>query len=293
VPNLPIPPLLRAMRPQQWVKNLFVLAPIVFAHRLGDRALVGRALLLLAAFCAGASAIYLWNDVRDRQADRHHPLKQKRPIASGAVSVTLATTVAVVLAAAALGAGAALGRAVMALVLAFLLLNALYTAWLKHVVILDVMVIAVGYLLRVEAGAAAVHVAVSSWLLLCTLFVAVFLGFSKRRHELLLLADRAADQRRVLSHYSPTFLDQMISVVTASTVICYALYAMADESVAKHGRGLVYSVPFVLFGVFRYLYLCYQRPGHANPTEDVLTDPPFLVNFALWALLVLAVLYVL
>ena len=153
------------------------------------------------------------------------------------------------------------------------------------------MVLAVGYLLRVEAGAAAVDVAVSTWLLLCTLFVAVFLGFSKRRHELLLLADRAADQRRVLSHYSPAFLDQMISVVTASTVICYALYAMADESVAKHGRGLVYTVPLVLFGVFRYLYLTYQRPGHANPTEEVLTDPPFLVNFALWAALVLAVLY--
>jgi 4-hydroxybenzoate polyprenyltransferase len=289
--KIPMPPLLRAMRPQQWVKNLFVLAPVVFAHRLGDTALVGRALLALAAFCAGASAIYLWNDVRDREADRHHPLKQKRPIASGAVSAGTATTVAVVLAAAALVAGAALGRRALALMLAFLLLNALYTAWLKHVVILDVMVLAVGYLLRVEAGAAAVEVAVSTWLLLCTLFVAVFLGFSKRRHELVLLADRASDQRRVLSHYSPVFLDQMISVVTASTVICYALYAMADESVAKHGRGIVYTVPLVLFGIFRYLYLTYQRPGRANPTEEVLTDPPFLLNFALWAALVLAVLY--
>jgi hypothetical protein len=134
-------------------------------------------------------------------------------------------------------------------------------------------------------------VSVSSWLLLCTLFVALFLGFSKRRHELLLLADRAHHQRRVLTHYSPAFLDQMINVVTASTVLCYALYAMAEESVAKHGRGLVYTVPFVLFGVFRYLYLVYQRPGHANPTEEVLTDPPFLVNVGLWAIVVLGVLY--
>src|SRR6185436_4962152 len=220
-----------------------------------------------------------------------HPLKQKRPIASGAVSVATAMVVAAVLAAAALAAGAALGRRALLLVLAFLVLNALYTAWLKHVVILDVMVLAIGYLLRVEAGAAAVDVAVSTWLLLCTLFVAVFLGFSKRRHELLLLADRASDQRRVLSHYSPVFLDQMISVVTASTVICYALYAMADESVQKHGRGIVYTVPLVLFGVFRYLYLTYQRPGHANPTEEVLTDPPFLLNVALWAVVVLGVLY--
>ena len=287
-----MPPLLRAMRPQQWVKNLFVLAPVVFAHRLADPALLSRALLALAAFCAGSSSIYLLNDVRDREADRNHPLKQKRPIAAGAVSVATAVVVALLLAAGALAAAAALGRTTLALLLAFLLLNTLYTLHLKHVVILDVMVLAIGYLLRVEAGAAAVGVAVSTWLLLCTLFVAVFLGFSKRRHELLLLADRAPDQRRVLSHYSPVFLDQMISVVTASTVICYALYAMAEESVAKHGRGLVYSVPFVLFGIFRYLYLCYQRPGHANPTEEVLTDAPFLVNFALWALLVLAVLYV-
>lgn len=287
-----MPPLLRAMRPQQWVKNLFVLAPVVFAHRLGDPALLGRALLAFAAFCAGSSAIYLLNDVRDREADRHHPLKRQRPIASGAVSVGVAVVTALVLAAAGLAAGAALGRLALALLLAFLLLNTLYTLHLKHVVILDVMVLAIGYLLRVEAGAAAVGVAVSTWLLLCTLFVAVFLGFSKRRHELLLLADRAADQRRVLSHYSPAFLDQMISVVTASTVICYALYAMADESVAKHGRGLVYTVPFVLFGVFRYLYLTYQRPGHANPTEEVLTDPPFLVNVAIWAAVVLTVLYV-
>ncbi|HXT21643.1 MAG TPA: decaprenyl-phosphate phosphoribosyltransferase [Thermoanaerobaculia bacterium] len=285
------PALLRAMRPQQWVKNLFVLAPVVFAHRLLDPALVGRALLALAAFCAGASSIYLLNDVRDREADRNHPLKQKRPIASGELSVATAVAAAVVLAAAALAGGAALGRTTLALLLAFLLLNTLYTLHLKHVVILDVMVLAIGYLLRVEAGAAAIGVAVSTWLLLCTLFVAVFLGFSKRRHELLLLADRAADQRRVLSHYSPAFLDQMISVVTASTVICYALYAMADESVKKHGRGLVYTVPFVLFGVFRYLYLTYQRPGHANPTEEVLTDLPFLVNVGLWAAVVLGVLY--
>ena len=287
-----MPALLRAMRPQQWVKNFFVLAPVVFAHRLGEPALVARALLALAAFCAGSSAIYLLNDVRDREADRHHPLKRQRAVASGAVSAGVAVTTALVLTVAALFAGAALGRLALALLLAFLLLNALYTLSLKHVVILDVMVLAIGYLLRVEAGAAAVGVAVSTWLLLCTLFVAVFLGFSKRRHELLLMADRASDQRRVLSHYSPVFLDQMISVVTASTVICYALYAMADESVAKHGRGLVYTVPFVLFGVFRYLYLTYQRPGHANPTEEVLTDPPFLVNFALWAAVVLGVLYV-
>ncbi|HEV8629811.1 MAG TPA: decaprenyl-phosphate phosphoribosyltransferase [Thermoanaerobaculia bacterium] len=286
-----MPALLRAMRPQQWVKNLFVLAPVVFAHRLADHAALGHALLALAAFCAGSSAVYLLNDVRDREADRHHPLKRQRPIASGALGVGAAAAVAAALTVAALAGAAALGRLPLALLLAFLLLNALYSWYLKHLVIVDVMVLAIGYVLRIEAGAAAVGVAVSSWLLLCTIFVALVLGFSKRRHELLLLADRAADQRRVLSQYSPAFLDQMINVVTASTVLSYALYAISDESVHKHGRGLLYTVPMVLFGVFRYLYLMYQRPGHANPTEDVLSDPPFLVNVGLWSAVVLWVLY--
>jgi 4-hydroxybenzoate polyprenyltransferase len=286
-----MPALLRAMRPQQWVKNLFVLAPVVFAHRLATEGALGRALVALAAFCCASSAIYLLNDVRDREADSHHPLKRNRAIASGQLSVAAAMVAAALLAAAAVALGATLGRLTLALLLAFVLLNGLYTWHLKHLVIFDVMVLAVGYLLRVEAGGAAVGVSVSSWLLLCTLFVSLFLGFSKRRHELLLLAERAPDQRPVLSQYSPAFLDQMISVVPASTVICYALYASAEESVAKHGRGLLYTVPFVLFGVFRYLYLVYQRPGHANPTEEVLTDVPFLVNFALWSAVVLAVLY--
>jgi 4-hydroxybenzoate polyprenyltransferase len=287
-----LPPLLRALRPQQWVKNLFVLAPAVFAHRLTDRAALLASLLAFAAFCAAASAVYLVNDVRDREADRNHPLKRHRPIASGAVPPALALAVAAALAAAALASIPALGRLYGAILLAYLALSLLYSWRLKHMVILDVMVLSLGYVLRVEAGAAAIDVAVSSWLLLCTIFVALFLAFSKRRHELVLMAERASDQRRVLSQYSPAFLDQMINVVTASTVLSYALYAVAEESVAKHGRGLLYTVPLVLFGVFRYLYLVYQQPGHANPTEEVLTDGPFLVNVALWGAAVLWVVYV-
>jgi 4-hydroxybenzoate polyprenyltransferase len=281
----------RAMRPHQWVKNLFVLAPVVFAHQLGAPAAIGRGLLAFAVFCAAASAIYLANDLRDREADRHHPFKRDRPLASGALSAPAALTAAAALAAGAVLAGAWLGRTFSALLLAYLALSLLYSWRLKHVVILDVMVLASGYLLRVEAGAAAVAVDVSSWLLLCTLFVALFLAFAKRRHELLLLAERAADQRRVLTQYSPAFLDQMINVVTASSVLSYALYAMAEESVRKHGRGLLYTLPLVLFGVFRYLYLVYQRPGHGDPTREVLADAPFLVNLALWGGAVLWVLY--
>ena len=287
-----LPPLLRALRPQQWVKNLFVLAPAVFAHRIGEPAAQLASLLAFAAFCAAASAIYLINDVRDREADRNHPLKRHRPIAAGTLSPATALAVALALAAAALASTVALGRLYGAVLVAYIVISLLYSWRLKHLVIVDVMALALGYVLRVEAGAAAIGVAASSWLLLCTIFVALFLGFSKRRHELLLLTDRAADQRRVLTQYSPAFLDQMINVVTASTVLSYALYAVAEESVAKHGRGLLYTVPFVLYGVFRYLFLVYQQPGRANPTEEVLTDVPFLVNVALWGAAVMWVLYV-
>jgi 4-hydroxybenzoate polyprenyltransferase len=289
---MPAPPLLRALRPQQWVKNLFVLAPLVFAHQLSEPDLVLRAVVVFAAFCAAASAVYLVNDLRDREADRNHPLKRHRPIATGLVSPAVALAATCVLVALALATTWWLGRVYAAALLAYLVLSFLYSLALKHMVIVDVMALAMGYVLRVEAGAAAVGVGVSSWLLLCTIFVALFLGFSKRRHELMLLSDRAADQRRVLTHYSAAFLDQMINVVTASTVLAYSLYAVADESVAKHGRGLLYTVPFVLYGVFRYLYLMYQRPGHANPTEEVLTDAPFLVNVVLWSAAVVWVLYV-
>jgi 4-hydroxybenzoate polyprenyltransferase len=284
--------LFRAMRPHQWVKNFFVLAPLVFAHRLAEPALVGRALAAFAAFCAAASAIYLVNDVRDREADRNHPAKQNRPLATGALLPAPAVAAAVALGLAALAAGLYLGPLFTAILLGYLAMSLLYSWRLKHVVILDVMVLALGYLLRVEAGAAAVGVGVSSWLLLCTLFVALFLAFAKRRHELVMLAGRAADQRRVLSQYSPAFLDQLINVVTASSVLSYALYAMAEESVRKHGRGLVYTVPLVLFGVFRYLYLVYQRPGHGDPTREVLSDAPFLLNLGVWGAAVLWILYV-
>ena len=171
-------------------------------------------------------------------------------------------------------------------------LNVLYSAGLKHVVILDVMIVALGFVLRVLAGGFAVGVELSSWLLLCTIFLALFLAFSKRRHELVLLAEDAAGQRRVLADYSPAFLDQMINVVTAASVVSYALYAVSPETAARHhSEWLVYTVPLVLFGIFRYLYLIYQAPGRRNPTEAILTDLPFLVNLALWGLAVLWIVY--
>ncbi len=287
-----IRPLLRALRPVQWVKNVFVLAPMVFAERLGEPAVLGQAAVAFAAFCLASSAVYLFNDLRDLENDRRHPLKRHRPIASGALPVPAAWTAAVALAAGALAAGLGFGVAFTALVAIYLAVNLLYSSGLKHVVILDVMAVASGYVIRVLAGAEAVGVEVSKWLLLCTIFLALFLIFSKRRHELVLLAGEAAEHRAVLSHYSPAFLDQLINVVTASTVVSYALYAVDADTVAKFGSDrLVYTLPMVLFGVFRYLYLIYQRHEKRNPTETVLRDLPSVVNVLLWAAAVIWIVY--
>lgn len=284
--------LLRTMRPHQWVKNLFVLTPAVFSGRIFETATATTAGLAFAVFCAAASAVYLANDIRDRDEDRRHPLKSRRPIASGTLPIPVATTAALVLVALAIFGAWRLG-APFAVVLGIYLGNNLaYTFGLKRVVILDVLLVALGFLLRVEAGGLAVDVEVSSWLLLCTLFLALFLVLSKRRHEVVLLADRAADQRQVLAQYSPAMLDQMISVATGATLVSYSLYAADPATVARFGtRGLLATVPLVLYGILRYLWLVYQRDDERAPTEALLTDLPFLVNLVLWGLAVVAIVY--
>jgi len=285
-------PLIRSLRPAQWAKNLFVLAPLVFAQRLLDVREATAAFLAFAAFCMISSTVYLINDLRDREEDRKHPLKRRRPIASGALPVPVALVSASVLGVGALGLAFSLNLATGGFTVTYLALNLLYSFGVKHVVILDVMALSLGFVLRVLAGGAAIRVEVSGWLILCTVFLALFLAFSKRRHELILLTDSAAEQRRVLSHYSPTFLDQMINVVTASSVVSYALYAISEDTVERYGtEALIYTELFVLFGIFRYLYLIYQRPEKRNPTEAILRDPPFLINMALWGLTVLAIVY--
>ena len=287
-----IRPLLRALRPVQWVKNVFVLAPIVFAEQLGEAEVSARAMLAFAAFCLASSAVYLFNDLQDREEDRRHPLKRHRPIASGALSVPVAVAADLVLAAAALAIALTFGGVFATLLAVYLAINLLYSSGLKHIVILDVMAVSSGYVIRVLAGAEAIDVEVSRWLLLCTIFLALFLIFSKRRHELVLLADEAAGHRAVLDHYSPAFLDQMINVVTASTVVSYALYAVDSSTVAKFGSDrLVYTLPMVLFGIFRYLYLIYQRHEKRNPTEEVLRDLPSVINVVLWGVVVIWIVY--
>lgn len=287
-----MPPLLRSLRPAQWAKNLFVLAPLVFGHGLLSATALLRGIGAFVAFCAASSLVYLVNDIRDREEDRRHPLKRHRPIAAGTLSVPAALTAAAVLLGAAAVLAVWLGPEFSLILGVYLVLNLFYTFGFKRVVILDVMTLSMGFVLRVLGGGAAVGVAVSSWLLLCTIFLALFLAFSKRRHELILLEGSAAEQRAVLSQYSPGFLDQMINVVTASTVIAYALYAISPETEEKYDtRYLVYTVPLVLFGIFRYLYLTYQETDRRNPTEAILTDLPSVINVVVWALAVLWIVY--
>ncbi len=287
-----IRPLLKSLRPGQWPKNVFVLAPLVFGGLLLNTQVTLRAFLALVAFCCASSAVYLINDIRDREEDRRHPLKRLRPIAAGTLKVPAAAAAVVVLVGAAGLLSVRLGRPFALVLAVYLVLNVLYTLWLKHMVILDVMTIAISFVLRVEAGSTATGIEISRWLLLCTIFLALFLAFSKRRHEITLLAHEASGQRPVLDHYSPAFLDQMINVVTASSVVSYALYCVAPETVEKyHTQDLVFTIPLVLYGIFRYLYLMYQRPGERNPTEAILRDPPFLINILLWGLVVVWIVY--
>ena len=284
--------LVRALRPGHWVKNVFVLAALVFAQKLGDLQAVLTGLGGFAVFCLLSSAVYLINDIADREEDRLHPIKRERPVASGLVPVWAAGVVALALATLALGGAMGLGLAFTGVACSYLLLNLAYSVALKRVVILDVMLVAAGFLLRAWAGAVLLDVAMSHWLVLCTGLIALFLGFVKRRQEMV-GAQEAHTARPILREYSLPFLDQMIAVVTSSTVLAYALYAFSSEVAEKLDTPyLGFTIPFVLFGIFRYLYLVHQRGEGDNPTELVLSDRPFVVNVLLWASAVVLALYV-
>jgi 4-hydroxybenzoate polyprenyltransferase len=283
-----------SFRPQQWFKNVFVFAALVFAQRLRDAGSVGRATLGFVIFCALSSAVYLVNDIRDREQDRQHPEKSRRPIASGAVSPVLAGSVAASLIILALAAGALLGAGFSLVAAAYLTQALAYCFGLKRIVILDVMIVAAGYTLRAVAGAEAIDVAISNWLLICTSLLALFLGFCKRRQELTSLVDRGVSHRAVLARYSEQFLDQMIAVVTASTLISYLLYSFSGEIAQKlHTDKLALTTPFVLYGIFRYFYLVHLEGGGGHPARDLLGDRPLVVNFLLYAATVVIILYVL
>jgi 4-hydroxybenzoate polyprenyltransferase len=281
-----------SIRPAQWTKNLVVFAGLIFGDKLLDPTAVLRALGAFVVFCAVSSAIYLVNDVVDRDADRRHPVKARRPVASGALGVGRALAAAAALAAAGFAGAAALGGRFALVVGLYAALLAAYSGPLKHIVIIDVLTIAVGFVLRAVGGTVVVGVPASPWLLVVTILLALFLALSKRRHELVLLAGEASDHRRILGEYSPYLLDQMIAVVTSSTILAYAFYTISPETVAKFGTDrLGLTLPFPLYGIFRYLYLVHRREGGGSPAETLLTDRPLLVCVALWALAVVALIY--
>jgi 4-hydroxybenzoate polyprenyltransferase len=283
-PERPVPLLLlEELRPKQWTKNLVVLAPLLFARSVfqGDSAL--KALVACASFCLLASAIYLLNDWVDRDKDRLHPEKKNRPIASGAMSGPTALIGLVLCLLAGGGLALWVGPAFAMVGLAYVSLQILYSALLKRLVILDVVVIAMGFVLRVLGGGVAIGVPVSNWLYLCTLLLAIFLGFAKRRHELALLYEEASSHRANLSEYSLPMLDQMISVVAASCILAYALYTVAPRTLEHVGSDrLKYTVPFVIYGIFRYLFLIHKRGAGGSPERVLLSDPATWVDIVLF-----------
>jgi 4-hydroxybenzoate polyprenyltransferase len=281
-----------SLRPHQWTKNLVVFAALALSKHLFEPGPLGQALLAFVVFCGLSGTVYLLNDVADLERDRLHPRKRLRPIASGSLSPRAAVLLAMGLGLACLGLSALLGAAFAACAVLYLALNVLYSFRLKEVVILDVLSISLGFVLRAVAGAVAIAVPISDWLLVCTLLLALFLALAKRRHELVTLATSATSHRKTLAEYSPYLLDQMISVVTASCLTAYAFYTMAPDTVQKYRTDrLAWTIPFVLYGIFRYLYLVHQKEKGGSPTDILVTDRPLLIDVALWALTIVVIVY--
>lgn len=275
--------LVEAVRPTNWVKNLFVLAALGFTPEKWDATRIGQAALAFATFCLASGSIYIWNDWCDRERDRQHPHKKLRPIASGRLNPHLALTSSVVLVGVALACAAILGTPFLLVIAGYIVLQLLYSLYLKHMVILDVMALATGFLLRVLGGGAAVNIQVSSWLLVTTSMLALFLGFTKRRQELRQLQENSANHRTVLEEYNVEFIDQMNAVLAGACIVCYALYTVAPETTSKfHTHALIATLPFVMYGLLRYLNLIHVRDLGDNPTEVVLRDRPLQVCIVLW-----------
>jgi 4-hydroxybenzoate polyprenyltransferase len=296
VPGTPRPPvaasLFLALRPAQWTKNLIVFAALIFGQRLLDAGSVLRAVVAFTAFCALSGVVYLVNDIVDRDADREHPLKRRRPIAAGDLAVGTARVAAALLLTLALAAAVWLGVPFLLHAAGYVALQLAYSLVLKRQVILDVLSIALGFVIRASAGGAAVQVPVSQWLLVCTILLALFLALAKRRHEITLLGDDAARHRAILGEYTPYLVDQMISVVSASTIMGYAFYTVSSDTVERFGTSwLGLTLPFPLYGIFRYLYLVHRRSQGGSPTELLLADRPLLLCVALWGATTIALIY--
>lgn len=284
--------LLVEMRPQEWAKNLLVFSGVIFSKSLTDPHNILLSLLGFPVFCAASSAIYLFNDLCDIRADREHPVKCLRPLASGSLNINVARAgMAALFAIAAMGS-LALSHAFAVIIAIYIAACLAYSLKLKHVVILDVVIIATGFVLRAISGAVLIDVEVSEWLILCTSMVALLVGFGKRRHELALLQGAAGNHRSSLNDYSIEFLDSIMAICSGAALITYALYTRADETVARVGsHGMLITIPFVVYGIFRYLFLIHRRGEGGDPVQILFRDRATLLNLTLWILTVAAVIY--
>jgi 4-hydroxybenzoate polyprenyltransferase len=283
--------LLRLMRPHQWVKNLFVFVGLLFGHAWQDANIVSNVLLAFAAFCLVSSAIYVLNDIVDVEQDRLHPKKRLRPLAAGQVGIPSAFFLVGLLGVLGFVLAYSASVAVLVIVVVYALMNVAYSLRLKHVVILDVFIIAGGFMLRILAGTLGVGIPPSQWLLLCGLMLTLFLGFTKRRAEIIALSENKAHHRKVLEHYSPVLLDEMIGITAAGLIMSYSLYTMNPDTIRIHGTAnLIYTVPFVMYGVFRYIYLLHHQNRGSDTADDLLRDPHMLLVVAAWVVTTLVLL---
>ena len=277
--------LVRLMRPHQWIKNGFLFIGVVFGHGWSDAGLVAEALVLFAAFCLASSAVYILNDIADRDADRLHPHKRERPLARGEIGVGAPIALCIALALVGLALAAAVSLLALLIAAAYVVLNIGYSAGLKHVVILDVFMIAAGFMLRILAGTAGIGIPPSNWLLLCGLMLTLFLGFCKRRAELLAVTGLAnsGGHRIALDGYSMSLLDCLIAVSVACAALGYALYTVDPQTIAVHGTDRLFlTFPFVLYGLFRYLHVVYTKGGGGDPAWEMLRNPQLIAATAGW-----------
>jgi len=279
-----VPAFIELARLQQWAKNSFVLTGLLFGHAWQDPPLIAAAVVATVAFCLASSAVYAFNDAADAARDRRHPLKRARPVARGAISVREARAAAAALAAAGLAAATTVSALTAGIVAAYLVLNVAYTLGLKHIPVVDVFIIAAGFMLRLLAGTAGIGIEPSNWLLACGLLLTLMLGFGKRRAELEELDDEAGAHRAVLDAYTTGFLDRAVLVCAAGVVVCYAVYTVSPETAALHGtERLVLTLPWVLLGTFRYLFRLNYRGGGGDPADEVLRDPVLALSTLGWA----------
>jgi len=283
----PINHLLKLSRPKQWLKNVFVFSALFFSHNLLSGEALRATILAFVSFCLVSSTVYVLNDLVDIEKDRAHPVKRHRPLAAGVIRKRTAALYGLFLLVISLGLATSISPALTVISLVYLSINLAYSFWLKHVVLVDVFVIAGGFVLRVLAGAAAIAVVASPWLLLCTLLLALFLGICKRRAEVRLLKAGASSHRKILDEYNPELLDQLISLVAASTIMAYSMYTFNSPQ----GTAMMYTVPFVLFALFRYLYLVYREDRGGEPANILVGDRPFLVSCLLWLVTTFGVIY--